>query len=65
MASKNKQVIQKAPTENKNFSYEKGNVSLKFGLRTDIKAEMADFLDLLKEAIGDVEKDIATRFPKR
>lgn len=62
MASKNKQVIQKEPTETKNFSYEKGNVSLKFSLRTDIKSQLSDFLDLLKESVKDVEYEISSRF---
>ena len=65
MASKNKQVLQKTPTENKNFSYSKGNVTLSFNLRTDIKDQLKDFLELLKEGVKDVEKELVTRFPKK
>ena len=49
----------KVKTENKTtkqFSYSKGEVTLKFGLCLDNKSEILDFLDCLKAAISDVEK---------
>lgn len=64
MASKNKQVLERTPTEVKHFNYKQGNVTLNFSLRVDIKAELADFLVLLKAGVEDVEKEITTRFPK-
>jgi hypothetical protein len=50
--------IQTNNTVNKNFKYEKGKVSLNFTLRTDIKNELKDFLELLKVAQREVEEDI-------
>lgn len=45
-------------TVNKNFNYSKGKCSLRFSLRTDIKSELRDFLELLKVAQIDIEKEI-------
>lgn len=45
-------------TTSKNFSYSKGDVSLNFSLRTDIKQELKDFSELLKVAIEEVNKEI-------
>ena len=64
MASKNRQVLQKNPTEQRTFDYAKGGVTLRFTLRTDIKSELIDFLELLKEAVEDVTKQIEIKFPK-
>lgn len=44
-------------TTNKQFSYSKGTVSLKFGLCLDNKSEVLDFLDCLKAAVLDVESE--------
>ena len=56
MALKDK--LQNNSTTQKNFAYQKGNVSLNFNLRTDIKQELKDFLELLKVAVLEVEKEI-------
>ena len=45
-------------TTSKNFSYSKGKIGLNFTLRTDIKQEMKDFLDLLKVAQKEVLEEI-------
>lgn len=51
----------KVKTDNKvtkQFSYVKGKVSLNFTLRTDIKNELKDFLECLKVAQKEVEKEL-------
>lgn len=53
-----KNKIQNNTTTQKNFSYSKGKVSLGFNLRTDIKDDLKDFLELLKVAILEVENEI-------
>jgi hypothetical protein len=45
-------------TTSKNFFFSKGNVSLNFNLRNDIKGDLKDFLELLKVATENVEKEI-------
>ncbi len=45
-------------TTNKNFEYTKGTCALRFGLRTDIKTELTDFLECLKLAVEDVTQEI-------
>ena len=45
-------------TTNRNFSYQKGEVSLSFSLRTDIKNQLKDFLELLNVALLEVKKEI-------
>lgn len=53
-----KTTIQNDTTTSKNFSYKKGNCSLKFTLRTDVKTELKDFKELLEVAILEVNKEI-------
>lgn len=48
-------------TTSKNFDYQKGSVGLKFSLRTDIKQELKDFLELLKTAVEEVEEEIKNK----
>lgn len=48
-------------TEQKNFSYSKGNCNLNFVLRTDIKQELKDFLELLKVAAKEVEEELTKK----
>lgn len=50
--------IKNNSTTQKNFSYTKGNVSLSFNLRTDIKTDLKDFAELLKVAILEVDNEI-------
>jgi len=45
-------------TTSKNFSYSKGKVGLNFNLRTDIKQEMKDFLELLEVAQKEVKEEL-------
>jgi hypothetical protein len=42
----------------KTYSYEKNKIILKFQLRTDIKHQMKDFLEMLKVAQREIEEDI-------
>ena len=53
-----KKTLQKDHTEKKAFGYVKGNVSINFNLRTDIKQEMKDARDILVEAIKDFDKEL-------
>lgn len=53
-----KKILQTNNTTSKNFSYSKGDVSLNFSLRTDIKQQLKDFLEILKVAIKDVEEQL-------
>jgi len=55
---KNKKKLQSNNTTNKNFSYSKGDTTLKFSLRVDIKEELIDFLECLNEATNEVKKEI-------
>jgi len=43
---------------NKTFNYAKGKVTLNFTLRTDVKNELKDFLELLKVAQEEVKNEI-------
>jgi hypothetical protein len=43
----------------KNYSYEKNKITLSFNLRTDIKHQMKDFLELLKVAQKEIEEDLS------
>lgn len=45
-------------TTSKSFSYTKGEVSLNFSLRTDIKGQLSDFEELLKTALIEVSKEL-------
>ena len=54
---RDKTILNKSTTQ-KNFSYTKGNVSLSFNLRNDIKTDLKDFLELLKVAILEVDNEI-------
>jgi hypothetical protein len=58
MASKEKQIINSVLTTNKEFDYSTGNVVLKFTLNIDIKSQLTDYLQLLKAAQLDVQKEI-------
>lgn len=53
-----KNIIKDNSTTQKNFSYSKGNVSLVFNLRNDIKQDLKDFAELLKVAILEVNKEL-------
>ena len=46
------------------FSYMLGNVRLNFTLRTDIKGELKDFLEILKDAVQDVVLEIESHESK-
>jgi hypothetical protein len=63
MSSKNKQVLKANPEETKRFAYELGNCTLSFGLRVDIKDQLADYEKLLVRAAEDVRQELKRRFP--
>jgi hypothetical protein len=65
MASKNKQVLQTNHREQKTFSYTKGNANLSFVLYTDVKTEIKDFMELLEQALKDVQKFLGTNHPPK
>ncbi len=43
---------------NRTFSYSKGDVSLNFTLRIDIKDQLKDFKELLEKAVEEVSEEI-------
>jgi len=45
-------------TTNRNFSYSKGDVTLNFSLRTDVKGQLKDFLEILNCAEKEVEEEL-------
>lgn len=51
--------LQKEQTQSKQFNYRKGNVSLNFTLRVDIKTELKDFKECLEAALADVSKELS------
>lgn len=44
--------------ETKQFAYSRNGVNLSFSLRTDIKQELKDFLELLQVAAQEVEREL-------
>lgn len=50
--------VKKENITNKTFSYSKGKVSLNFTLRTDIKTDLKDFLEILKVAQDEVADEL-------
>jgi hypothetical protein len=54
---KNTQVVTDNKT-NKSFKYTKGDVTLSFTLRVDIKTELKDFLECLKVATAEIENEL-------
>lgn len=56
-------MVQKGPvrrdhTTNKKFGYNKDGVTLDFTLRTDVKIELVAFLEMLKQAVVDVQEEL-------
>lgn len=43
---------------NKEFNYSKGDVSLRFTLRIDIKGQLKDFKECLEQALENVKEEI-------
>jgi len=56
-----KDILRTTSTLSKTFDYSKGNCNLNFSLRTDIKTELKDFLEILKYAIKEVEELTKTK----
>ena len=42
----------------RNFNYSKGDTTLKFNLRIDIKSQLKDYKELLEKALLDVSEEI-------
>ena len=57
MSSKN-QIVVREHIVRKDFSYKKGDISLRFTLRIDIKSELKDFDELLAQAREDIIEEI-------
>lgn len=53
-----KKILQTNNTTSKSFNYQKGDVSLAFSLRTDIKQQMKDFQELLTVAQKDLKEEL-------
>jgi hypothetical protein len=61
MAKETKNVTQSGHTDARTFTYSRNNTNLSFTLRTDIKQELKDFLELLKNAVVEVEAVITDK----
>lgn len=57
--SKNKPLLIASPEEKKDFNYVLGNIVLNFTLRTDIKAQLVAFKEILTRATKDVDAELA------
>jgi len=53
-----KKILKKSHEINKTFNYSKGDVSLSFVLRTDLKVVMLDFKELLEKALADIDEEL-------
>ena len=56
--SNKKKILERSNTESKTFNYVKGDVSLNFTLRTDIKQQLKDFLECLEVAVKEVKEEL-------
>ena len=54
----NKKILIRNHKNIRNFSYKKGNVSLNFSLRTDIKGDLKDFQECLEAALEEVKDEL-------
>lgn len=61
----NKPILTNSTVIRKEYSYNLGNVSLRFTLRTDNTDELIPYLELMKHAIVEIEKDIKEIISKR
>lgn len=64
MASKNNSVLNKSHAVRKTFSYSRGAVTMNMTLRIDTKEELNAGLDIGKEFVFDLEKELA-KFKKQ
>lgn len=53
-----KKILKKDHKNIKSFNYKKGNVSLNFSLRIDIKGDLKDFQECLEVALEEVKGEI-------
>ena len=58
MKNFDKKIIKKDHMDSRTFRYQLGEVSLTFSLRTDVKQNMKDFLELLVMAQGEVKEEL-------
>ena len=54
-----KQLMSVNNIQRKEFNYVLGNIKLNFTLRTDVKAEMKGFKELMERAIKDLDEELA------
>lgn len=57
MGKKKEQVVRGA-VNNRTYSYAKGGVVLNFGLNVDNNVQRLDFIECLKQALVDLEKEV-------
>lgn len=55
----NKQQLTTTTKDSRHFTYSKGEVTLDFKLRTDMKTQLKDFGECLKAAQKDVAEELA------
>lgn len=58
---KSKIMVVSTPTESKTLNYKKGDVSVGFTFRTDIKQEMKDLREILTKAIEDIDVELSKK----
>ena len=58
----NKKQLISTNKEQKTWSLQKGDISLSFTLRVDIKEDMKTFIELLESATESVKEELKTRF---
>lgn len=51
-------MVLKDHTNIRNFAYTKGTMSLNFGINIDNQKDIKDFIELLKAASEDLEKEV-------
>ncbi len=61
MSKDQKNITKRDHTDRRQFAYSRNNVNLSFTLRTDIKQELKDFAELLKEAEKDVLQELNSK----
>lgn len=54
-----RKVMQRKQEENKTYSYTLGKISLNITLRSDIKEDMKNFLEIMEQAKKDISEQLA------
>lgn len=64
MASQNNKILVRNPITQKTFSYTRGQVSMNFTLRTDIKEELVAGLEISEALVKDIKEELAKKKQK-